>query len=79
MSTTPSKPSKLVTTLEDADWTLLQHWIGPVLHCETGVLVGVAVTVMVTVGVGGGPPGMAAARMGRARRVIAGENFIFRR
>ncbi len=32
-----------------AGCTLLQHWMGPVLHCEGGG-VGVAVTVVVVVG-----------------------------
>ena len=32
----PSNPSSAWTGLELADWTLLQHWTGPVLHCEVG-------------------------------------------
>jgi hypothetical protein len=71
-----NKLSSPVITFEDAECTLLQHWIGPVLHCEIGVLVGCAVTVIVTVVGGGGPPGMAAARMGRASIVVADVNFM---
>ena len=39
-TTTPSKPSKAVTGLlkSVASWTLLQHWIGPVLHSLAGVV-----------------------------------------
>jgi hypothetical protein len=77
--TTPSKPSRVFTGFEDAGRTLLQHWIGPVLHCEIGVLVGCAVTVVVTVGGSGsegGPPGMAAARMGRTRIVTVEVSFM---
>ena len=47
-----------------------QHWIGPVVQAEVGsgpVAVSVMVTVLVVVGGGGLPPGMAAARIARER------------
>ena len=52
------------------DWTLWQHWMGPVVQDEVGSgLVAVWVTVIVLVVVDGGcPPGMAAARTVRAKR-----------
>ena len=42
--TTPRSPSSTLTRPDDADCTLLQHCIGPVLHC-VGVGVGVEVVV----------------------------------
>ena len=72
----PRSPRSADADSLSAFWTELQHWMGPVLHWLAGC-VAVAVAVMVTV-VGfppagfvvGEPPGMgvAAARMGRARR-----------
>lgn len=47
--TTPNRPNSAVTGLELADCTLLQHCIGPVLHCDGAIGVGVGPGVTVTV------------------------------
>lgn len=44
-------------------WTLLQHWIAPVLQLEAGAE-GAGGGAAVVLG-GGAPPGMAAARIAR--------------
>ena len=58
-----------MTGVVSAEEVESQHWTGPVLHCdwEIGIGVGPWVTAMVVV---------AAARIGRARRVEAEMNFI---
>jgi hypothetical protein len=76
--TMPSKPRRVETAEEPADCTLLQHWMGPVLHwlAGSGVDVAVWVTVIVVVlvaevvGVLWGPPGVATARSGTATRPV---------
>jgi len=68
------RPKITPTMLSSEDWTLWQHWIGPVLHWLTGVDVGSS--VMVTVVVSTLPHGVATARSGRARVAAMRVNFI---
>jgi hypothetical protein len=75
--TMPKSPRMAPTLESDACWTLLQHWMGPVLQELPTVVVGpgaVTVTVVVT----GWPPGMAEARMAEERATTEVVNFIVR-
>ena len=48
-STTPRRPSKVLTRPELDDWTLLQHWMEP----RSSILVGVVTRVVYTIGLTG--------------------------